>query len=149
MKEEIISPGAIKVSRSCDTVFRHFDLGDSAEGEEQLDQICRRILGSLAHDVTDRGGYGRVKENTSGLQSGEIHAHCLSRLKSSHNSPRIKLWACCPPIAIHVDRPAELLRGAGILPAIFQPSTFCKNAGGTPAPPKPAYHARKSQKLSC
>jgi hypothetical protein len=73
------------VSRSRDAVFRHFDLGDSSEGEEQLDQILRRILGSLAHDVADRGGYGRVEQDASGLHSGEIHAHCLSRLKGSHN----------------------------------------------------------------
>jgi hypothetical protein len=53
----------------------------------------------LAHDVADRGGHGRVEENASGLQSGKIHAHSLSRLKGSHNSPRIKLCSCFPPIA--------------------------------------------------
>jgi len=98
-KEAINSPDFVSVSRSCNAVFWHFDLGDSAKGEEQLDQIYRGIFGSLANDVADRGGYGCVEQDASGLQSGEIHAHCLSRLKGSHNSPRIELWACSPSIA--------------------------------------------------
>jgi hypothetical protein len=73
------------MSRSRNAVFRNFDLCNSAKREEQLDQIFRGIFGSLAHDVADRGGYGRVEQNASGLQSREIHAHCLSRLKGSHN----------------------------------------------------------------
>jgi len=53
----------------------------------------------LAHDVADCGSYSGVEENASSLQSGKIHAHGLSRLKGSHNSPRVKLCACFPPIA--------------------------------------------------
>lgn len=99
MKEAIISPGVVSVSPSCDAIFRHFDLCNPAEREEQLDQILRRIFGSLAHDVADCGSYSGVEENASSLQSGKIHAHGLSRLKGSHNSPRVKLCACFPPIA--------------------------------------------------
>ena len=73
------------MSRCRDAIFRDFDLGDSPEGKKQLDQIFRGIFGSLAHDVAGRGGYGRMKQDASGLQSGEIHAHCLSRLKGSHS----------------------------------------------------------------
>ena len=109
MKEAIISPAAVRVSRSRNAVFRHFDLGDSAKGEKQLDQVRRRILGSLAHDVANSGGHGGVKENASGLQSGKIHAHGLSRLKGSHKSPRTKLCARFPTIANYT---ALSLKGA-------------------------------------
>jgi len=98
-KGAINAPDFVGVSRSCYAVFRHLDLGDSTKREEQLDQIFRRIFGSLAQDVADRGGYGCMEQYISGLQPGEIHAHCLSWLKGSHNLPLIKLWACCPPIA--------------------------------------------------
>jgi hypothetical protein len=84
-KEANNSPDSSRVSCGRDPVFRDFDLGDSAEGEEQLDQILRGIFGSLAQDVADRGGYGRVEQDTSGLQSGKIHSYGLSRLKGSHN----------------------------------------------------------------
>jgi hypothetical protein len=119
-KRAINSQDFVRASRSRDAVFRHFDLGDSSEREEQLDQIFWRILGSLPHDVADRGGYGRVEQDASGLQSGEIHAHSLSRLKGSHDSPRIKLCAYRPPIANQLARFAEFSESAGILPAIFQ-----------------------------
>jgi len=107
MKETINSPGVFRASSSRDAVFRNFDLADSAEGEQQLDQICRWILGSLAHDVADRGGDGRVKENAAGLQSGKIHAHCLSRLKGSHDLPLTRLWSHRPPIANQIVRTTE------------------------------------------
>jgi hypothetical protein len=148
-KKANISRKLTGVSRSGYAVFRHFHFGDSPEGEKQFDQIFRGSLGSLAHNVADRGGYGRVEQNASGLQSGEIHAHCLSRLKGSHDSPRTELWAYRPPIANQRGRFAEFRGGPGILPAIFQPSTRCKNAGGTPAPRNPAQlQAETSQKLS-
>jgi hypothetical protein len=53
----------------------------------------------LAHDVADRGSYGRVEKDVSSLHSGEIHAHCLSRLEGSHITPRTELCASRPPIA--------------------------------------------------
>ena len=88
-----------QTSRSRDAILRHFDFGDSAEREEQFDQIFRGIFGDLAHDMADGGGYGRVEQNVSGLQSGQIHAHCLSRLKGSHDPPHLKLWCQCSQIA--------------------------------------------------
>lgn len=45
----------------------------------------------MPHNVADRSSYGSVEQDTSGLQSGEVDAHGLSRLKRSHNSPQIKL----------------------------------------------------------
>jgi hypothetical protein len=41
--------------------------------------------------VADRGGHRRVEQHASSLHSGKIHAHRLSRLKGSHNSPLPKL----------------------------------------------------------
>jgi len=87
------------VSRSRDAVFRHFDFGDSAEREEQFDQVLRGIFGSLAHNVADRGGYSRVEKDASGLQPGEIYTHCPTRLKGSHIAPRVELCATQLPIA--------------------------------------------------
>ena len=66
-KEAINSPDFVRVSRSRDPVFRDFDLGDSTKRKEQLDQIFRGIFGSLAQDVADRGGHGRVEQDISGL----------------------------------------------------------------------------------
>jgi len=90
-KEANNSHGSVCGSRSRDAVFRDFDFGDSSEGKEQLDQIRRGTFGSLTNDVANGGGYGRVEQDASGLQSGEIHAHRLSRLKGGHNAPRVKL----------------------------------------------------------
>jgi hypothetical protein len=108
-KRAINSSDFVLASRGCNAVLRDFDFGDSAKGEEQLDQIGRRILGRLAHDVADCGGYGRVEQHASRLQSGEIHAHCLSRLKGSHNLPRFKLWASCALIANPFEQPTKFL----------------------------------------
>jgi hypothetical protein len=107
-------------SCSGDAVFRHFDLGDSAEREEQLNQIFWGVFDSSAHDVADGGSYGRVEKDISRLQSGEIHAHCLSGLEGSQITPRTKLCASSPPIANRVERSAPLYHGAGISPAIFR-----------------------------
>ena len=71
-KGAINAPDFVGVSRSCYAVFRHLDLGDSTKREEQLDQIFRRIFGSLAQDVADRGGYGCMEQYISGLQPGEL-----------------------------------------------------------------------------
>ena len=138
VNELIISPAAVRVSRCSYSVFRHFDLGDSTKGEEQLDQICRRILGSLANDVADRGGHGRVKENASRLHSSKIHAHCLSRLKGSHDSPLTRLWSQSPTDCKRDRAIHGVSSSAGITPAILKPYTSCKRAGGTPALLNPA-----------
>jgi hypothetical protein len=66
-KEAINAPDFVGVSRSCNAVFRHLDLGDSTKREEQLDQILRGIFGSLAQDVPDRGGYSCMEQDISGL----------------------------------------------------------------------------------
>jgi hypothetical protein len=98
-KEANNSPDFARMSCGRDAVFRHFHFGDASEREEQLDQIFRGIFGSLAQDMADGSGDGSVEQDVSGLHSGEIHAHCLSWLKGSHDSPRIKLWASRPPNA--------------------------------------------------
>jgi hypothetical protein len=148
-KEANNLPAFAEVSCGRDTVFRDIDFGDSAKREEQFDQILRWIFGGLAQDVADGGGYGRVEKDVSRLQSGEIHAHRLSRLKRSHNAPRIRFSASRPPIAIQLEQFAKFLRSAGCSPAIFQPSPICKKVGGTPALLKSAQmRAETSWKLS-
>jgi len=154
-KEAINSPDFVRVSRSCYAVFRHFDVGDSAKREKQLDQIYRGIFGSLAHDVADRGGYGRVEQDASGLQSGKIHAYRLAWLKGSHNSPLIKLWACSPPIANQLGRFAEFLEApASCLSRCKRDRQFfsplkVEKASGTPALLNPVQlRAGPFQKLS-
>ena len=149
VKESSNSVKFARMSGSGDTIFRDFDLGDAAKREEQLDQIHRRIFRRLAHDVAHRGGHGRVEQHAAGLQSGEIHAHCLPRLKRSHNSPRMKVWACCPWIANGIEQFVKSLGSAGILLAIFQSSTLRKEAGGTPTLLEPAHlHVNAFRKLS-
>jgi hypothetical protein len=87
---------------SRDAVFRDFHLCDAAKREKQLDEIFRGIFGSLAENVADGRGYGSVEQYVTGLQSGEIHAHCLARLKGSHISPLVKLCPSCAAIANRV-----------------------------------------------
>jgi hypothetical protein len=92
-----------------------------------------------------------VEQDVSGLQSGEIHAHCLSRLKGCHNSPHIELWACCPPIANRVKR------AAGFLVASASCLSRCKRGrrffdpprGAKPPAGRRRYSARAHIVTSC
>jgi hypothetical protein len=129
-KEAIDSSDFVLLSRGRNTIFRDFDFGDAAKGEEQFDQIARRILGRLAYDVANRGGYGRVEQHAPRLQSGEIYAHCLSWLKGSHNLPPFKLWASCTPIANPLGRATKFLVVPASCPKFFTHPEILKEPAG-------------------
>lgn len=79
--------------RSCNAVFRHFNLADSTKGKEQLDEKCGWIFRSLANDISDCSRDCRMEQDASRLEPGEVDTYGLSRLKRSHNSPLMKLCA--------------------------------------------------------
>jgi len=84
---------ATKLS-SCNAVFRHFDLADSAEGEEQLDEKFGWILGRLTDDVSHSSRNRGMEQDAFCLKSCKVDAHSLSRLKGSHHAPHTAFrWA--------------------------------------------------------
>lgn len=67
----------------------------------------------------DRRGHGRVEENVARLQSRQIDAHRLARLKGSHNAPLPEFSAEASVIANVDSQPLKRARGKESLSHIF------------------------------
>jgi hypothetical protein len=91
-----------------DAVGGDFDFGNAAEGEQELYEVPRWLLGSLFHEMGNSVGDRGLEHDTLGLQAGEVHAHELSGLEDNSDTKifPLRVAKCKPSARVPNGRPA-------------------------------------------
>ena len=64
-----------------DAVCGNFDLGNAAEGEQELHEVRGRLFGGLSDNVGNGVGNRSLEHDALGLEAGQVHTHELSGLE--------------------------------------------------------------------
>src|SRR6266702_1013422 len=76
----VLQPGVGSLVR-VDAVGGDFNLGNTAEGEQELYEVPGRLFRSLFHNVGDRVGDRGLEHDAFGLEAGKVHTHELTGLE--------------------------------------------------------------------